>query len=80
MLVMKRELFLRFILINTPNRVGLMQALWNSICLKANIYLDVYYDLLCDWWSDMTPEKYLTLLLTIGVLGYLSMRNGLKRI
>ncbi len=57
-----------------------MQELWNSICLKTTSYFEVYYDLLCDSWRHMTPEKYLILLLTICAVGYLSMKSGLKRI
>ncbi|VAX39945.1 hypothetical protein MNBD_PLANCTO02-1640 [hydrothermal vent metagenome] len=57
-----------------------MQDIWNSICLTVNSYSDCYYNLLLDEWRHMTPMKYLAILLTIGVVGYLSMKNGLKRI
>lgn len=46
-------------------------------------YISRYFDELTyvlEWhWNHMTPSKYITILLTIGVFGYILMRNGVKQ-
>ena len=49
--------------------------------------LDTFYDYLrfyqkyaIDWWNRVGPAEYLTLLMLVGVIGYLSMLKSPKRI
>ena len=43
-------------------------------------YLRLYQTYAVNWWNHIGPKEYLTLLLLIGVFGYLSMLKGPKRI
>lgn len=42
-------------------------------------YLRWYRDFFLDWWADMGPAEYGTLLIGIGVFGWLLMKSGGRR-
>jgi hypothetical protein len=42
-------------------------------------YLSFYADFFENQWHHMTPAKYGTLLISIGVVGWLLMKSGMKK-
>ena len=42
-------------------------------------YMSFYGDFFADQWHHMTPAKYGSLLIAIGVVGWLLMKSGIKR-
>lgn len=42
-------------------------------------YMDYYRDFLLQQWNDMGPMGYGTMLIAIGIGGYLMMGRGFKR-
>lgn len=51
-------------------------GIWNTICS----YCEYYVWFAGDQWSHMTPVRYTTLLVSIGLVGFLLMGRGNKRI
>jgi hypothetical protein len=39
----------------------------------------LYHDLIIQYWNQMTPMQYVTVLVSIGVVGWLLMKNSAKR-
>lgn len=52
--------------------------MWDRL-LPAMNYLDFYCRYFTKQWHDMTPMKYGVLLIAIGVVGFLLMKNGTRR-
>jgi hypothetical protein len=48
---------------------------WETVCSHCGYY--VWF--VENQWSHMTPVKYATLLITIGLVGFLMMGRGNKR-
>lgn len=43
-------------------------------------YLDFYKKFAVNWWNHIGPADYITLLMLVGVIGYLTMLRGNKRL
>ena len=43
-------------------------------------YLDFYKKFAVNWWNHIGPADYVTLLVLVGVIGYLTMLRGTKRL
>ncbi len=53
--------------------------MWNTITETATGYWVFYGQYFQQQWHHMTPMKYGTLLISIGVFGWILMKNGSKR-
>lgn len=53
--------------------------MWESISTVVGEYLGFYADYGRQRWDNMSPIEYGTLLIVIGVLGWLMMRNSGRR-
>jgi hypothetical protein len=42
-------------------------------------FLNFYVEFFADQWHHMTPAKYGTVLIGIGIVGWLLMKSGIKR-
>lgn len=49
-----------------------------KIYITVSNYLHDLWQFLQDYWISMTPTKYLTLLVLVGVAGWILMRNRMK--
>lgn len=56
------------------------RSFFDRLWYGTSYYLAYYRDFLLDQWNDMTPMRYGALLISIGVLGWLLMKNGPKRV
>jgi len=43
-------------------------------------YISFYKHYAIDWWNHIGPTEYVVMLSLVGILGYLSMLKGNKRI
>lgn len=50
--------------------------MWDSVTTGINSYLNFYSRFFSEQWRDMSPMKYGLLLISIGVVGFLLMKNG----
>ena len=43
-------------------------------------YVHIYQKYAVSWWNNIGPMEYLTLLSLVGIIGYLTMLKGPKRL
>ena len=53
----------------------MIEAVYSTVMWHLNFYAKFALD----QWHDLTPAKYGTLLILIGVVGWLLMKSGAKR-
>ena len=53
--------------------------MWENISLTLNSYWQFYVRFFANQWHDLTPMRYGAMLIGIAGIGWLMMRNGLKR-
>ena len=53
--------------------------MWEQVSLTLNSYWHFYIRFFAKQWHDLTPMRYGGLLIGIAAVGWLLMRNGLKR-
>ena len=51
----------------------------NNLMVTVNQYWNYYQSSLIYQWQTMNPTKYSTLLICIGVIGWLLMKNSSRR-
>ncbi|HSG71677.1 MAG TPA: hypothetical protein VLA12_14745 [Planctomycetaceae bacterium] len=49
-----------------------------KIYINVSNYFSDLWQFLKEYWVTMTPVKYLTLLIVVGVIGWILMRNRMK--
>lgn len=66
----------------SPPRAGPVRAMnwFTNVCNTVGSYCDYYVWFAGDQWSHMTPVKYTSLLISIGLIGFLMMGRGNKKI
>lgn len=42
-------------------------------------YLRWYRDYFLDWWADMGPSEYGTMLIAIGLFGWMLMKSSIRK-
>lgn len=55
-----------------------MILILSTFSSRARYYLHFYQEFAQDTWSNMTPMQYGTLLIGIGVFGWLLMKTSFK--
>ncbi len=55
-----------------------MIVMLNSFSSRARYYSDFYQEFAADAWDNMTPMQYGTLLIGIGVFGWILMKTSFK--
>ena len=53
--------------------------MWEATLGSVSSYWNFYVKWFTHQWDTMTPMKYGSVLITIAVVGYICMRNGVKR-
>ena len=53
--------------------------MWDWITTTTREYSAFYSRYFTTQWSHMTPFKYAALLISIGVVGWMMMRNSVKK-
>ena len=62
-----------------PARTSMnMPVILTSFSSRARYYLDFYQEFAVETWEKMTPMQYGTLLIGIGVFGWLLMKTSFK--
>jgi hypothetical protein len=54
---------------------------WGNLTMDSfNQYMVFYQKYAINWWNHIGPAGYLTLLSLVGIIGYLTMLKGPKRL
>jgi hypothetical protein len=52
--------------------------MFKKIYISITNYFNDLWEFIHDYWITMTPVKYLTLLILVGIAGWILMRNRMK--